>query len=126
MKVYIASSLHNIARVKHFEQRFEEQGATITYKWSNHGQVFSEEELRKYAIGERDGVLECQLFFMVHPARFGAHVELGIAIANKIPIVILEETPIEQKTFYYLEGVFKFTTEDDAFNFAINKLKGIT
>jgi hypothetical protein len=126
MKVYIASSLHNAERVRYFKKKFEDHGVAITYDWTTHGMVTTEEELRKCGAGERDGVLDCHLLFLIQPARMGAHWEGGLAMAKNIPIVILEEVPVEQKTFYYLDNVFKFTAEDDAFNHALKLLKGIT
>lgn len=126
-KIYIASSLHNIARVKSLMELFEEKGAVVTYNWAQHGQVFTNEELRKYGEAELDGVMAADLLFFVQPGRMGSHVELGVMLAlvrlgKPKTIVILEESQVEQKSFYHLEHVNRFHKEEDAIKFSLERL----
>ena len=123
-KVYVASSLLNKERAAHVMNIFRNHGAEVTHDWTTHGQVFSEEELRKYGEDEYRGVVDSNVLFFIQPGRSGAHVELGIGIALNKTIVILSDIDqdIEKKTFYYLDSVNRFTEEESAINFALNKM----
>lgn len=120
MKIYVASSLRNIDKVRQIQQKFRDAGHNITYDWTTHGQVYSSEELRKYGEAEKQGVLDCDVFFMVHPARAGSHVEFGYAeLSGKLMIMLVEE-PVEEKTFYHLDRINRFTNEQEALDFAFS------
>ena len=121
--VYVGTSLLNIDNAKRIINRFQKVGVNITYNWTAHGQVFNEIELCKYGIEEMNGVKNADLFFMLQPGRAGTHVELGLALAYSKPIVIVTNDKIELKTFYFVPNVFQFYSEDEAFTFAIEKLK---
>lgn len=127
--VYVGSSLLNATRVKEIQNRFREAGIAITYDWSVHGKISDDRQLAEVGELEEQGVRDCDLFFMIHPARNGTHVELGMARVLDKHIVILEETPApEKKTFYYRpEGhkypIHRFTDPDQAVNFAIELLQ---
>lgn len=92
----------------------ENKGYHITYDWTTHGQVYSEEECREIAILEEQGVLDCDVFLMVFPGRTGAHIEFGIARASNKHMILLQEAEVERKTFYYLPGVVRVNTEEEA------------
>ena len=113
-KLYIATSLHNIPRYRVVKKHFEQQSVVITYDWSVHGQVYNHDELRKYGIEEEKGVVEAHVLLLILPGRNGAHYEMGMARSLGIPIVILEEQPVEQKTFYYIPGLYKTNNLIDA------------
>lgn len=113
-KIYIGTSLHNAKRAKELIARFEELEITCTYDWTKHNQVFSIEELTAYGIAEERGVSEADVFLCIFPGRCGTHFEMGLARGLNIPIVLLEEELVEQKTFYYLPGVHKVKTEEQA------------
>lgn len=121
--VYVATSLLNADQAKLVINRFREHGIEVTYDWTIHGQVFDDERLRQYGIEELDGVLRAELLFMMHPARSGTHVELGAALASNKPVVIVCDPSVERKTFYYVPNVSRFTLVDEAFEFALRKLK---
>jgi len=123
-KIYVASSLLNKERAAHIMSIFRNYGAEITHDWTTHGQVFSEEELSKYAKDEYHGVLESNILFFVQPGRSGAHFELGAGTALGKTIIILSDTnqEIEKKTFYYLDCVNRFIDEEKAINFALKKM----
>jgi len=125
MKIYVGSSLLNSKRVKEVQQRFKDAGCIITYDWTVHGQVTDEELLAKYAVAELQGVKEADIFFMLLPGRNGTHFEMGVAHASGKKIVMLIEQDQELKTFYYLDGVERFTEEDLAFDYVIDFLKNM-
>jgi nucleoside 2-deoxyribosyltransferase len=122
-RVYIGSSLLNANQVKEVIAQFKSVGIDITYDWTSHGKVTHEDDLKIYGMEEYRGVVECDLFFMIHPARNGTHVEMGIALACNKPIVMVLMDGIEHKTFYYLANVHRFKDLDDAFNFSVRMLK---
>jgi len=112
--IYVGTSLHNAKRAKELITRFEELGIACTYDWTQHGQVYSQKELTEYGIAEERGVSEADVFLCVFPGRCGTHFEMGLARGLGIPIVLLEEELVEQKTFYYLPGLYRVKTEEQA------------
>jgi len=126
--VYVATSLFNADQARNVASLFESHGITITYKWYEHGQLFDEQELADCGEAEEKGVVDCDLFFLIHPARYGAHCELGMARVLGKKIVILEPEPIEKKTFYYRPAghprpIYRFRNQQEAVDFAINLLR---
>jgi len=113
-KVYIATRLHNAARAQEIKEKLYALGIEITYDWTKHGQVYSEEELRAFGEEEENGVRTCDVLLMIFPGGCGSHWEAGLARGLNIPIVLLMEKEVEQKTFYYLDGVHQTKTEDEA------------
>ena len=120
--VYIGSSLLNAAQVKEVITKFRAVNIQVTYDWTTHGRVTHEDDLKIYGMAEYRGVVECDVFFMIHPARNGTHVELGIALACNKPVVMVTIDGIEPKTFYYLNNVHRFNKVDDAFDFTVRML----
>ena len=120
-KIYVASSLDNAKRISEIIQILKNAGYEITYDWTTHGRVENQEQLQQIAKGEYDGVKDCDVFIMVHPARFGSHFEFGAAYALGKRIMILEESEIEElKSFYFLSGIERFKSIQDILN-NINK-----
>jgi len=126
--IYIASSLLNSERIIKLMTRFRDAGIDITYDWTRHAAVSNatDEELAWIGQQEMNGVIEAEALLLVHPARNGSHVELGMALIAGIPVVILQEpdVQVEKKTFYYLKNVLKTTSEDEAFNAVMRIVKG--
>jgi hypothetical protein len=133
MKVYVASSLHNYVRVRQLQQRFREAGHEITFDWTPYGEALglttpTDEEIGLIGLAEEEGVHNCDLLFMVHPARNGSHVEFGIARTAGKPIVCLEEMSVERKSFYYMPDVIgrgdirRFSNEEPAMEYALRRL----
>ncbi len=122
--VYVGTSLRNSDRAKEIMSKFIDLGINISYDWTIRGQVFSDADLTEIAAAEINGVRECDLFFMIQPGRSGTHCELGIAIALHKPIIILQEIDVlENKSFYYADGISRCTDEQDAMCLAIDLLK---
>lgn len=122
-KVYIATRLHNAARAQEIKEIFNALGIEITYDWTVHGQVYTEEELSAFGQEEEQGVRACDVLLMIFPGGCGSHWEAGLARGHNIPIVLLMEQEVEMKTFYYLsDGVYRTKTEDEAIKKVLNLL----
>jgi hypothetical protein len=122
--IYIATSLLNADRARQIMARFIELGVSITYDWTVHasGQVYSDDDLATIGKAEVAGVTNCDVLFLIQPGRNGSHFEMGLAHGLNKPVVILEEVAVERKTFYYLDNVHRFKTEQDAINFTLDLL----
>ena len=120
--VYVGTSLLNANRAMQIMERLRQADVQISYDWTKRGQVYSEEELRKYGIAEKRGVIDCDVFFMIFPARNGSHFECGLAEGYGKHIVLLQEIETEQKTFYYLPGIKRFKMEDEAIHHTLEFL----
>lgn len=123
MKVYIASSLLNAEKVQYLISKLSNNGCEITYDWTIHGKVDDEEMLREICKSEVQAVLDADVLLFLHPARTGSHVELGIMIAakrllgSKLIVILDEHGTAEPKSFYFEEGIVKFTQEQEAIEF---------
>lgn len=120
--VYIGSSLHNAKEVQYYRDKFISNGIHVTYDWTTHGQVHEKEDLAKFGAAEAAGVKSADLFFMIPPARYGSHIELGIAIGCEKPVILVLDPQMELKTFYFLPNVYIFDDKDTAFNKALEML----
>lgn len=116
MKIYIISSLRNADRVKSIRDRLSTHGISLTYDWTTHGQIIDAEGRKKAAEGERQGVRDAKCILMLLPCRKGSHVELGIALENDKPVVMLNDVNDEDVliSFYALDGIIHCDSEDDA------------
>lgn len=122
--VYVGTSLHNADRAKEIMSRFREAGAIITYDWTTHGQVYTEEELIKIGRNEEQGVKDCDLFFMLFPGRNGTHFECGLAYGlGKHVVLFTDGAEFEEKTFYHLPNINLFENEDEAISHSLEFLK---
>lgn len=125
VKIYVASSLHNATRAREVMDLLESNGYRITYDWTPHGQVYSEEDCANIAILEEQGVLDCDVFLMVFPGRTGSHIEFGLArSAGKHIILLQEEAETERKSFYYLPGIVRVQTEKEAIAHILDHIGG--
>lgn len=113
-KVYVGTSLLNAERAKAFISRLMLSGVDITYDWTDHDGSSNDVELKEIAINEFNGVKNCDIFVMIHPARNGSHFEFGVACALNKPVIIIQEFEVEKKSFYYLNNVKIFNSENNA------------
>ncbi len=128
--VYIASALANAKRVNEIKDIFEQLGIRVSYDWTIRGRIDADNHAELAEVGqlEEQGVRDCSLFFMVHPAKMGSHCELGMArVLNKHIIILEEVPPIECKTFYYRQQghqrpIHRFTDVQEAVAHAIKLL----
>ena len=125
-KLYVGASLAEKSIAAAIIKDLSDFGYSITYDWTTHGKWTSIEELKECCGKEIAGVANCDLFFMYFPARFGTHVELGIALAlyKKIILVIDRSNPtfadsnFEEKTFYQSNLISRFDDLKDAIDYA--------
>ena len=130
-KAYVGTSLMEKDQARYIIKLLEDNGYTITYDWTTHGRLTNIEELKECCYKEINGVKECDLFFMYFPARFGTHVELGIALAlDKQIILVVDKTNpnfsnsnFEEKTFYQADTVIRFDNLQSAVAYAKSLIK---
>ena len=129
MKVYVASTLTNAENVKKIYNILKENNIEIMYDWTSFNFTKNDldnvDKIREVALNELCGAMDCDLLFMVAPAKLGAHVELGAALASRIlrgspEIVFLTNDDIEFKTFYQFEHIHKFDKLEKAIEFIMN------
>jgi len=132
MKVYVASTLSNADNVRKIYDKLKSFGIEISYDWTSFHFTKDDtniDEIKNVALNELLGAIDCDLLLLVAPAKLGAHVELGAALASRIlrgspEIVFLTDENIEFKTFYQLDCVRKFDNLDAVYKFIINFKKG--
>lgn len=113
--IYVASSLLNATEAKRVMSDIESRGGRITYDWTVLGRQTDIDSMREIAINEVLGVKLCDALLLLHPARTGSHVELGIALAlDKRVVVFQPDITAEYKSFYFYPGVQLFDNLDDA------------
>ncbi|MFC4355024.1 nucleoside 2-deoxyribosyltransferase [Chryseomicrobium palamuruense] len=117
-KFYIASSLSNRKMVSQISSHLKNQGWHHTYDWTLNAQPTTIEELRTIGKGEFEAVKASDIVIAVLPGGKGTHIEIGIAMASSIPVIIYSETPkvfeLENlSSFYLVEGVTCFTGNQD-------------
>ena len=101
--INLASSL--IARISSIESY------ACTYDWTLSGSLIGADpqKLAEVAEAESDGVRRSDVLFFLSPGARGSHVEFGIAVAKRIPIVILyreeEKSSRPSSVFYHLPQV---------------------
>ena len=136
MKAYVGSSLVEKETARSILNALINLGYEPTYDWTTHGKLTDLKELKECCYKEIGGVEDCDLFFMYFPARFGTHVELGIALALRkhIILVVDKENPnfinsnYEEKTFYQADNIVRFDNIADGLSHAsrlINKVSSI-
>jgi len=125
--LYIASSLLNKERVQSIRNYFLDKGIPISYDWTAHGFVEDLDELPNIAEKELDGVRQADCILMILPARNGSHFEIGYAMAQNKPIVILnDQDDYVPTSFHFLDSkkynIHVRKNEDDAIDLVINIL----
>ncbi|WP_404274223.1 group-specific protein [Exiguobacterium undae] len=110
MNFYTASSFRNIKDVQFINDRLIKQGHHLTYDWTQSERVNMPAALQRIGQLELDAVQASDCLILVLPAGKGSHVELGIALANQIPVFLcmLDSTSwtgSEANTFYHIGDV---------------------
>ena len=133
-KIYIATTLskrkdHNIIR-----DILVAQGHEITYDWTLHhsfdieGFEYDLPEAQKVSMAERQGVMDADLLVVLLPGKKGTHIEIGMALAKNIPIVLhsedLEEFSFKRNrcVFYFHPNVIQVTCSFDESEKIIEKI----
>lgn len=125
-KVYVGTSLLEKEIAQSIIADLTSCGYQVTYDWTTHGRLTNLEQLKECCYKEMDGVTNCDLFFMYFPARFGTHVELGIALALNKHIVLVvdrsnpnfDKSNFEEKTFYQADNIKRFDQLTAAIEYA--------
>lgn len=92
MRFYVASRLENADVVRDVRDKMLKEGHALTYDWTIAGSVRGDlAKLREVAEAETRGVAEADILILLLPGGRGAHVELGIALGCKKPVVIWSE-----------------------------------
>lgn len=111
---YLASSLDNAVAARDASMKLFMAGFQKTYDWTTHGRVEDKSELAEVARKEMQGVIDADFLVLLMPARFGSHVELGVALSLKIPVFLVEnDIEYEEKSFYNLPTVRRYLNIDD-------------
>lgn len=117
MNFYIGSGLKNWELVCYYAQKLREQGWKQTYDWTKHVHAASG-DLRNYAELEQQGIANADVVLILLPAGRGAHVELGMALAQHKKVFLCasgdEEWSGESTVaFYELPSVVKLAGTAD-------------
>ena len=130
-KFYVATTLLNFEQADYVADKLIQFGFEQTYRWTIHGPAGDkgEEFLKEICTKEMNGVKEADFVVVILPAARGTHVEIGIALANKIPIFLvnpLEPFDCNNKTcgFYWVDGVTRMHCSlDEAVKTVYNSYK---
>lgn len=91
MRYYIATKLENHEQHNEVRDLLNAAGHSITYDWTHHGPVYSHglERVAEVALLETQGVLDADFVVVLWPGGRGTHVELGMALAAKKPVIFI-------------------------------------
>ena len=108
-RVYVAASFEQANDVKALYKKLRAAGHIITADWTVHQEIASmgsEKERQalksQYVIEDTDGVTSSSVYALLLGPRksTGAHIELGIALGAKVPLIVLIGNPDENQLFY--------------------------
>ncbi len=117
MKVYVATKFENKDEVSRAMESLRAAGHTITHDWTEvDGATYrSESQLAECAIDDLNGVETADaLLFIPRPDCRGAWWECGVASANFIPIIIIDNAYARMCIFEHLPGVIHARDLDHA------------
>ena len=117
-RFYIATRLENHEAHRRHAAVLRERGHEITYDWTEHGAVWRHgiKRVRDVAQLECAGVREADGVLVLMPGGRGTHVELGLACALELPVVLVapgREIDCSSDTcaFYHLPNVLALRAE---------------
>jgi nucleoside 2-deoxyribosyltransferase len=102
--------------------QLREQGHTITFDWTkqveqvgpSHQNELAKDKtfLRECAKSDINGVRECDWFVAIgHPEACGTLIEMGVAIAEKKPIYVLDLDEFRYSIFFELDQISRVHSE---------------
>ena len=118
-RFYIASSLSNRAKVSHLRDMLVSKGWNHCYDWTTNSLPITEEELHAIGLAEMNGVQSADFLIALLPGGKGTHIEIGLALAFEIPILLYSEDEAtfefeNLSTFYLMDGVRRVVgTQED-------------
>lgn len=124
MKYYIATKLENHKEHNRIRDLLNARGHEITYDWTHHGAVYTNgiKAIDEIAELETQGVLDADFVVVLWPGGRGTHVEMGISIGAKIPVIFISDNSQhhvaspEICAFYRSKYVHSFTSIEEALN----------
>lgn len=111
MKVYVAGKYEEKEAVRYVQKQLHNMGHTITHDWTGEDLgdrtgVVAASYLRMCAEKDVKGVENADAVVLLnHKNGFGLMCEMGIAIAHKIPVFIID-AKLRDTVFFYLPGVY--------------------
>jgi hypothetical protein len=108
-RVYVAASFEQIDDVKALYKKLRAAGHVVTADWTIHKEIasMSSEKERQalksqYVIEDTEGVTSASVYALLLGPRksTGAHIEFGIALGAKVPLIVLIGRPDENQLFY--------------------------
>lgn len=136
MKCYVASAYSNHEQVRAFMSRLRADGHTVTVDWTAEGIMKREEDAgllacwreHKRPTGEAlrlahevarkdvQGVVNADVFFALYHERMqGGWAELGVALANDTPCVVVAPEGVKLPVFVWHPYVTLVDDEDEAY-----------
>lgn len=119
-KVYIATRLENARAHNDLRDALATLSVRTTYDWTTHGRVKdSAVQMCYVATGEMRGIREADCVVALLPGGRGTHVEIGAALALRIPVVLFDPdgsltNPGEETcAFYHHPGIVEVVAERD-------------
>lgn len=136
MRLYVATTLGNIEQGKRLRDALKGEGHEITYDWMEHLDLReheSYEAMREKAQFESDGVSAADAVVLLLPGGMGAHVELGMALASGVPVIVAAQGDILHwepypSVFWWHPGVryrIQAEQENDLFDCIIDTLEDL-
>ena len=106
-RFYIATGFENKTQHNHMRDALVELGHTITHDWTAE-EDGEEPEWEEIANDEMLGAASADFGVMILPGVRGTHTELGIALANDIPVFLLSLQSFKDDVpFYHLPKVIR-------------------
>jgi hypothetical protein len=95
MQFYIATRLENHETHNRLRDLLHGGGHRISYDWTTHGAAWPHGRnfVARVAMNECAGVMDADLVIVLLPGGRGTHVELGIALALGLPVLLWSEDP---------------------------------
>ena len=104
-RVYVATRSTNFRVVRSLYELVDEHGYVITMRWADHIEdghddaLLTSEDCQKAALEDERGVRTAdRLIFIDHPGVRGGLIEVGLAIAYKIPHYLVK---LDQYTVFW-------------------------
>ena len=127
-KVYVASALTNYEQILDIKTALRRNGIETTFSWASWYLKYKDEPLfarpldrKGIALKEMQSVREAEVLLAINKNTRGTHVELGMAVAFGIPVVVYNPEEATDIPFYHLPGVTLARTLEDALDCIVEK-----
>jgi len=111
MNIYVAGKWEETEAVRAVQELVRQAGHIVSYDWTRY---LKDLPLRLQAIADLEGVLQADaVIFLNHPRCAGAFTEIGIAIGQQIPVVVVKPE-LKDNIFFNLDRVYSCQTASEA------------